>query len=233
MTGITVAIPVGPESHHQQWLYECLESLQKQTRFPNEILIVDDMANLLIPDILSENKWGLFRVWKAPWRLGVAAAMNFGVALASNNLVFMLCADDTLHPECLARCLDAYEKISEEDRDQTYFFVGVKYLDGRKEDEQFVPCGAAMVSKSLWRQNGGFPPESASGAPDAALISTMMVHGDAGKIVGVGEGMCLYNYRPHANSDSANRHGWQGVILQTRDIVTRDWKPPKWGRYEL
>lgn len=229
MPGITVAIPVGPEFHHQQWLYECLESVLGQTYLPDEILIIDDMAGL--NGMGGRANSPIMSTWKSPWKLGVASAMNFGVSLAKNNLVFMLCADDTLHPECIARCLDAYEKVSEEDRDQTYFFVGVKYLDGREEDEQFVPCGAAMVSKSLWRQCGGFPPESASGAPDAALISTMMVHEEAGKIVGVGKGISLYNYRPHENSDSAGRQPWQGVILKTRDLVTQQWKAPAWGRY--
>lgn len=230
---ITVAIPVGPEPHHQTWLNECLDSVWNQTSLDVyqqvEILLIDDMADL-------DSDWAFryaAKVWRSPWRLGVAAAMNFGIALASHNLVFMLGADDTLHPECLARCLDAYDKVPEEDRDQTYFFVGVKYLDGREEDEQFIPCGAAMVSKALWRQSGGFPLESSSGAPDAALISTMMVHEKAGRIVGVGEGMTLYNYRPHPNSDSAGRQAWQGVILATRDLVTKTWKPPEWGRYEL
>lgn len=239
---ITVAIPVGPETHHQEWLEECLHSVVNQT-LPSEdieILLIDDMADIHrgsvrfidgMAEVDHVNGVPDLRVWKSPWRLGVAAAMNFGVALASHKLVFMLCADDMLHPECLARCLDAYGKVSEEHRDMTYFFVGVKYLDGREEDEQFVACGAAMVTKDLWRRNGGFPPESASGAPDAALISTMMVHEDAGRIVGVGEGMCLYNYRPHANSDSAGRQSWQSVILATRDLVTRNWKPPTWGRY--
>lgn len=224
---ITVSIPVGPEPYHQEWLEECIESVINQTLSPREIeiLLIDDMANIN-GDLAF--RYAL-RVWRSPWRLGVAAAMNFGVALAAAPLVFMLCADDTLHPECLARCLDAYEKVP--DRDYTYFFVGVKYLDGREEDEQFVPCGAAMVSKSLWKQSGGFPPEAASGAPDAALLSTMMVHEEAGRIVGVGEGMCLYNYRPHENSDSANRYGWQDVILQTRDLVTKNWRAPTWGRF--
>ncbi len=226
---VTVAIPVGPETHHQQWLDESIASVIKQTyRHVDEILLIDDMADLPQPDLLSD----AVRVWRSPWRLGVASAMNFGVALAKNELVFMLCSDDTLHPECIARCVDAYKKIPEEDQERSYFFVGVKYLDDREENEQFVPCGAAMVTKSLWKLNGGFQPESSSGAPDAALISTMMVHREAGQYVGVGQGISLYNYRPHPNSDTAGRYEWQGVILSTRDLLTKDWRRPTWGRFE-
>ena len=226
---ITVAIPVGPEAHHQEWFRECLESVRLQTYAADEILIISDMAKL-DSDLMEEFD---VTVWKSPWRLGIAAAMNFGVALAKNELVFMLCADDTLNSQCLAFCARTYGKMPEETRGNAYYFVGVKYLDGREEDEQFIPCGAAMVTKSLWKQCGGFPPESSSGAPDAALISIMMVHQAAGECIGVGRGRSLYNYRPHANSDSAKRQPWQGVILNTRDIVTRNWKPPEWGRYEV
>jgi len=243
MTGITVAIPVGPFSTDQQWLEECLASVQEQTCEADEILLIDDMAGLKLgPSAFSLEdgsylvddmriKFGGCRIWKSPWRLGVAHAFNFGVALAENELVFMLGADDTLHPECLERCAAAYEKDEPSTRDLTYYFVGVQYLDGRVDDKQFVPCNAAMVTKSLWQRCGGFAVESASGAPDAALISVMMVHPEAGRFTGVGEGMCLYNYRPHTNTDTAKRGAWQGVILETRNVLTRDWKQPEWGRY--
>ena len=223
---VSVVIPVGPYPDDQRWLGECLESVRVQTHQADEVLLIDDMAGLV-----AEAPPPL-RIWRAPWRLGVAAAMNFGVALARNDLVFMLCADDTLHPECLERCLETYQEEPKGARDRSYYFVGVKYLDGRAVDEQYLPCGAAMVTKELWRTCGGFPPEAASGAPDAALISTMMVHSDAGRLVGVSEHdrACLYNYRSHGGSDSVRRASWQGVILETRDLVTRLWEPPTWGR---
>ena len=229
---ISVVIPVGPYQDDQRWLGECLESVRVQTHQADEVLLIDDMANLPSIDPLPAQTWPPTHIWRSPWRLGVAAAMNFGVALAENDLVFMLCADDTLHPECLERCLETYEEEPEGARDLSYYFVGVKYLDGREADEQYLPCGAAMVTKQLWRTCGGFPPETASGAPDAALISTMMVHSGAGRIVGVSEHdrACLYNYRSHGGSDSVRRASWQGVILETRDILTREWMPPKWGR---
>ena len=222
--GISVVIPVGPYPDDQRWLDECLESVRVQTRPPDEVLLIDDMAGL------PTEATPPLRIWRSPWRLGVAAAMNFGVALAENDLVFMLCADDSLHPECLERCLDAYLNQPEDARDRSYYFVGVKYLDGREKDEQFEPCGAAMVTKQLWRTCGGFPPETASGAPDAALISIMIVHSGAGQTVGVGRGLCLYNCNPHEACDSARRYYWQGVILETRDVLTRLWEPPAWGR---
>lgn len=234
MSTITVAIPIGPHESDGTWLEECLDSLAAQTRPPDEVLIIDDMHGTSCPcfqHVWAARDAGLpIRVHSPPWLLGVAHAMNFGVALAANELVFMLGADDMLAPECLADCVAAYEATPVPKRGKMYFFVGVKYLDGRKDDEQFLACGAAMVTKSLWRLCGGFATETASGAPDAALISTMLVHGVAGTIVGVSRGKSLYNYRPHADSDTAKRAPWQGVILKTRDLLTSQWQPPKWGR---
>lgn len=219
---ITVVIAVGPEKHHQRWLDECLESIQNQTQFPDEILLVDDMANLPQPDLFFSN----IRVWRAPWRLGIPAAYNCGVALAKNDLVFMLGADDKLLPTCLEECLASYESHKQEDG---YYGVGVSYSDGR--EDQYVPCHAAMVTKGLWRSTGGFPPESAVGAPDAAFLSILLGN-DLMKPVCVNGDKPLYWYRVHEQTDTAQRGGWQGPILEVRNLVTKHWKPPVWERYE-
>ena len=214
---ITVAIPLGPEPHYADFLDECLESVWSQTHKPDEVLIIDDMHGVVLeprPDL---------RVWRSPWRLGVAHAFNFGVALSKHELVFMLGADDRLLPDCLEKCIRTYEQFGKQDG---YYAVPVAYSDGR---EQNVPCNAAMVTKGFWTRTGGFPVEAASGAPDAALMSILLGNSDAGKIVMVGS-KPLYWYRVHGNTDTAGRQPWQGVILQTRDLVTRLWKQPMWGR---
>lgn len=172
------------------------------------------------------------RVWRSPWRLGVAHAFNFGVALAQGDGVFMLGSDDVMRPDCLAQCEAAWTRESTEGRDprECYFWVGVHYLDDRQDPDQFLPCGTAMVSRALWDRCGGFPTETAVGAPDAALISIMMVHEAAGRIVPVNTGRVLCDYRPHAETDTAGRGPWQGAILAARDILTRTWEPPNWSR---
>jgi glycosyltransferase involved in cell wall biosynthesis len=222
MSGITVVIPVGPAPHHQQWLHECLDSMRAQTRQPNEVLLIDDMADLSPELVRHDAGW---RVWRSPWRLDVPNAFNVGVGLARNDLVFMVGADDWLEPNCLELCITAWEKNKNRD---AYYYVGVRYTDGR--EDQTVPCNGAMVTKGLWRMTGGFPPESASGACDAALISILMKHHPR-LLIPVADGVPLYNYRVHTESDTGVRGGsWQGVILPTRDILTRTWVQPHWGR---
>ena len=220
---ITVAIPVGPEPHHRQYLDECLESVRQQTLAPAEVLIVDDMGGL--PAGLDRSNGYSVRTYRSPWRLGVAQAFNFGVALAENEAVFMLGADDRLLPRCLERCAAAYEA---RDGADLWYGVGVKYSDGRPD--QYAPCNAAMVTKALWRKTGGFPPEAGSGAPDAALISVLMVH-ESQAIACVDGDRPLYWYRVHEGSDTAQRGPWQGVILETRGLLSALWEQPRWGRF--
>lgn len=230
MGPVSIAIPVGPSSANHRWLHEALLSVKMQTFKPESVVIVDDMANVnerMVADILAPEIRIRF-VYPA-WRLGVAHAFNFGVACSPTNLVFMLGSDDVLEPDCLERCLVAYENA--ERPNLSYFWVGVHYM-GDEYPDQFLPCNAAMVSKDLWKHTGGLPTECASGASDAALISIILgAAGRAGDLVCVDNTKTLYNYRVHSESDTSEKSSWQGVILETRNILTRDWKSPHWARY--
>ncbi|KKM71392.1 hypothetical protein LCGC14_1431150, partial [marine sediment metagenome] len=163
MHPITVVVPVGPNPAYREYLKECLDSIRAQTVPAGEILVIDDQANLTQEDVGQD-----VTLWKTPWLAGVAHAFNFGVALAQHDLVFMLGSDDVLLPGCLADCIATWEAH----RDHLgYYYVDLVYQDGR---QQSLACNAAMVTKTLWRHNGGFPVESAVGAPDTVLISIML-----------------------------------------------------------
>lgn len=216
---------MGPSAANRRWLFECLQSVKNQTRLPDEVLLVDDSGDKAV-DLLFEPVRHMalpinIRVWKSPWGLGVAHAFNCGVGEARHSLVFMLGSDDTLEPTCLEACYDEFMRTKDE---LAYYFVGVKYMD--TGELQTVPCHAAMVTKRLWMHTGGLPKEAATGASDAALISILMAHGPAaGRLRPVRDAAPLYNYRRHAETDTAGKAAWQGVILQTRDLVTREWQP--------
>lgn len=214
--GVTVALPVGPFEANQRWLYDAIESVQKQTHHPFiELLLIDDGADLPLPDLFSD----AVRVWKCPWRVGVAHAFNFGVGLASYDLVFFMGSDDTLEPECIEKCVEAWEK---NERKDGYYHVPIRYMD--TGDEQGVPCNYAMITKGLWELTGGFPPETAVGAPDAAFISMLMKH-RPDLLCKVGGGKPLVNYRRHEESDTVKRAPWQAAILEVRKVLTES---PPW-----
>jgi glycosyltransferase involved in cell wall biosynthesis len=217
MTDITVLIPIGPNPANQRWIQQCVDSVYAQTHPVHDILLIDDMAGVK-PTFVQ---FGTYTLWKSPWYLGVAHAFNIGVALASTEWVFMLGSDDWLEPDCIQKCVDELAKM----RDPLgYYFTGVRYSDtGETQD---LACHAAMVSKALWRRTGGFPIQSASGAPDSALLSIMIGnYPHAGRFWKVADGVPLYNYRRHDETDTVSKGSWQGVILETRDLVTREWQP--------
>lgn len=204
---ITVVIPVGPHPSNIRWLRECLESLNNQTRFPAEVLIIDDGANI---EGLNN-----VRIWKAPWRLGVSHAFNFGVALASNDLVIMLGSDDWLYGSALETAYNTYSVYNDP---LGYYAYMVRYADGREQD---VPCNAAMVHKHLWRHTGGFPVEAAIGACDTWLISLLLLgDGKWGNLYHIGTEP-LYHYRNHAETDTAQRGEMYGVMIAARDVWLR------------
>lgn len=225
MQGVTVVIPVGPEPFHQRWLDECVESVKAQTYPVDEILLIDDMAAL-------GDKEGC-RIWKAPWRLGAAGAINCGVSLARNDLVYILCADDWLEPECIAACMEEYERRNDPlgyyhvtillvcEGDYTHHFAPLKDL----------PSGAALITKQLWRHTGGFPPDSST-SPDAMFISILYGKPGSGNLYHVRQGVPLCKVRMHPEQDSAKRGAWSNIIWSTLDLVTKEWEPPNWGRYE-
>lgn len=218
---VSIALPVGPFPGNTEWLGECLDSIKAQTHQPDEVFIVSDMGGL--SEGMDHRNPYPIRTWSAPWRLGVPSAFNFAVALADHDLVFLMGSDDTLEPECIELCLAEYEKNNRQD---AYYFVGVHYMEG---EDQNTPCGYALVTKGLWRATGGFPIESAVGAPDAAYISILIKHRPE-LLVPVADGRPLVNYRRHMGSDTGGRGPWQGAILETRRVLTDTWTPPEWAQ---
>lgn len=226
MTIVSVAIPVGPSRTACRYLSETLGSLTKQTRLPDQVVIVDDMHYLDIDFSPRRNQLQGF-IWHPPWRLGVPGAFNAGVAISSGDLCIMLGADDWLEPAAIEELVDAFEANGKRD---AYYYFTIRYSDtGEVQD---APCNFAAVTPGLWRKTGGFPPESAIGACDTMLISILLTHmPDA--LVPVARGTPLANYRSHQDTDSSTRPAaWQGPIFIARDILTAGWKPPEWGRYQ-
>lgn len=217
---ISVAIPVGPSPDACRFLDEAIASVKAQT-VPVNLLLLDDMHGL------DPKYWESAEIWRSPWRLGVAHAFNFGVALAPDDEVLLLGADDTLEPDAVAAYFECSSWDAPEVRDRTYYSLPVRYMD--TGEVQFEPCGAAVVSKQLWRLTGGFPTQSASGASDAAFLSSIW-NSHEFMIKSVAE-RPLYNYRRWEGTDTAGLGSWQGVILETRGLLTPLQKP-NWGRYQ-
>ncbi len=227
---ITVTIPVGPFAANKRWLDECVASVIEQDDPPTEILFIGDQASIdwhvFIPKIRELVRVKLYEppyrmqvnCWETPWLSGVAHAFNFGVALAVNEHVVMLGSDDLLEPWAIGDLKAAIAKYRDP---YGYYFYDVKYMDtGEVQD---LPCNGAAVTKALWAKNGGFPPESAVGAPDTMLISIMMGNGrDAGNLRHIDSNAPPYLYRRHDETDTATRPRIE--LTGIRDILTSTWR---------
>ena len=230
-----MTIPVGPNPTNKRWLDECIHSVLGQDCQADEILLIDDQAGLELTVQLDENLiqaaqtlWGdgerimnlpnKVRLWKTPWASGVAHAFNFGVALAHNDLVVMLGSDDLLQPWALSDLKKTYEKWNEP---LGYYWFDVEYMD--TAETQHLPCHGAAITKQLLKHTGGFPVESAIGQPDTMLISIMLAHPEAGRLISVDSETPPYRYRRHAESDTGTRPPFPFSVV--RDILTERWTP--------
>lgn len=225
---ITVAIPVGPHPENVKYLGECLLSLTQQTFQDFEVLIIDDMAGIglqrLLDEFSKQFRLGM-RLHLNPWLSGVAHSFNYGVALAENELVLMLGSDDFLHPHCLEALRDAYRK---DPHPLGYYWLDVFYTSSG--ETQGLPCNAAMVTKKLWQNTGGFPVQSAVGAPDHVFINMMQIHGgDAGKLIHVETSVPYYHYRDHEETFTKREGATYGPIVPyVRDTFATKWERPSW-----
>ena len=228
---ITVTIPVGPELHHRRWLDECLDSIAGQTVPPDEVLLIDDMAGLPI-----YRKRG-YRVWRSPWLLGTAHAFNFGVALATHELVIMLGSDDRLEPPAVESCLAQYEASG--NRDAYYYMpfeYGFRASEGDQDEDRLATreiTNMAMVTKGLWRATGGFPLVGAIGPCDYIICVALKKAGAPIIPIKPLHGASLCWYRVHQQNDTRLRlETCGGVGDWGRGYCDATWKPPAWGRME-
>lgn len=232
---ISVTIPVGPRPSHRRWLFEALDSIAKQTEPPSEVIIIDDQAHItnrygwLCTEFISEAAQGLnaIRVETTPWLSGVAHAFNYGVAFAPTEHVIMMGSDDLLAPHAVRDCLDAIGKHGDE---YGYYWMDVEYMD--TGETQALPCHAAMVTKGLWNLMGGFPVESAIGAPDTILVSMMLGSDLLNKhLIRVESATPPYKYRRHPESETGVNGGrFQGAVSAVRDYYTANWDFAHWTK---
>ena len=234
---ITVTIPVGPEPQHRQWLDDCLGSIGAQTRLPDEVLLIDDMAGL--PAELGHTYPFPVRIWRSPWLLGTTSAFNFGVALAEYDLVLMLGSDDLLAPACVESCLAQYNASGQQDAYYylpfMYGFRGVEgYKDADKPSTEIT--NNAMVTKGLWKKTGGFPLVAAMGPCDYIMGAVLKKSGFPYILVASipTRRETLYWFRIHDKSQTRKRldecPGWPPDLV--RDLVEASWRTPQWGRFK-
>lgn len=172
----TVAVIV-PSYNYGAFLAEAVESVLRQTRLPDEILIVDDASedsSELIGRALAAAHAGIVRYHRNERNLGIVDNFNLAVSLTASDYVCFLGADNRFradYVERLAALLDAHPEAAIAYSDFALFGPRAKLVH-----EQFAPewRGATVLDTyHLVR----FPPFEDQGL--AGLERSNFIHGSS------------------------------------------------------
>lgn len=105
---ISVIIPI---YNSQQYIYDCIKSIQEQTYSNIEILMIDDGSEDNSKNICKEIGKTDHRICIfAQAHKGVSAARNAGIKAANGKYLFFMDSDDMIHPELLETLYVLLEK---------------------------------------------------------------------------------------------------------------------------
>lgn len=216
----TVAVVV-PAYNAARFLEHTLQSIQAQTREPDEIIVVDDGSidhTAAIVERLAATDRHLHLI-RQPNR-GVAYARNAGAARTSADYVAFCDADDWWDPEFLEKCLEVFQ-TGEPELGVVYAWTAHHFENGqpmgtasasRHEGyvarmialENFLGNGsAALLRRELFEKAGGFNPgfadARAQGCEDWEFFARL---GEITRFRVVPE--CLVHYRRSTQSMSSD-----------------------------
>lgn len=107
---ISVIVPC---YNHSKYLYDALSSIIKQTRVPDEIILIDDNSNDSTFNILKQfykDNQNILKIIlrKNKYNLGQSATINIGVSIAKSDLIMILNDDDYLMHDAIEHTLDIF-----------------------------------------------------------------------------------------------------------------------------
>lgn len=220
---ISVVVPFSDNPRYLELLPEAIESIFQQIDLPDEIVLVADgfKRPCAIKGLWTNEHVNLGVVITETYlvvRGGVPNAFNTGVEVARNQLVLMMGCDDLLKPTCVNSCWNTYVKHCKD----ALYYLDVEYDPGG--ETQSLPCGHALVTKRFWHWVGGYSINTAQGACDAALCSVLLKHHPE-LLIRVETDKPEFICRTSLDSYTGRSQIWQGVILETRRILTDTWTP--------
>ena len=106
MENVLISVCV-PTFNYGRFLANCIRSVQAQSHRNWELIITDDRSDDGSEAICRQFEQDDVRIHyhRNPRRFGVYGNLARAVGLAQGSFVKILCSDDWLHPDCLAKCL--------------------------------------------------------------------------------------------------------------------------------
>ena len=151
-----------------KYLYECLESVQKQTYTNWECIIVDDGSTDNTKQVSefftkAENRF----IYHYQTNQGVACARNAGIALTKGEFILPLDADDKIAPEYLSSVIQTYLEHPEAtivytdcicfDENKSWIWKLPDYSFRRLLDENLITA-TALFRRSDFEKSEGYDP---------------------------------------------------------------------------
>lgn len=96
---ISILIPVF--NTPSEWLYECFESIKKQTFTDFEVIIINDGSNDITSKYLDNINDNRFKVYHLEKNIGIAKALNFGIDKCKFEFIARMDGDDIMLPDRL------------------------------------------------------------------------------------------------------------------------------------
>lgn len=176
-------------SHPDQWMIECLESLERQTFRDFEVIWVGDFPRDSCPH-QGGYQWVYLRGGEDP---RIADRVNRGVSASTGEFVIIFNANDTLDPQYL----ELADQALTADPTADYWVPNGTGI-GEEIMHNSVMCGVFALRRSVWDQLGGMEqsPEGLTGAEDWHLWMKIWCAG----IKGITEMRSLYIWRRHEGS---------------------------------
>jgi len=110
MAKISVIIPCYQQ---ERFIRYCVESCQRQTVMPDEIIVVDDCSTDKSVDILTTIEG--IKLYCLRYNAGVSKARNTGIKESTGDFIVLLDADDMLLPKSIEYRLKVFKEHSEAD----------------------------------------------------------------------------------------------------------------------
>ena len=126
-----------PVYNVQNYIAQCIKSIQNQTFYDFEILVVDDCGTDCSMDIVK--KFALddarIKIIKHDRNLGLGAARNTGLENSTGEYILCVDSDDWLLPNCLQ---EVYKKFQELGLDSIWYKANIFWEEQKKMTDMFI-----------------------------------------------------------------------------------------------
>lgn len=110
---VSIIIPV---YNVAPYIYECIDSVFKQTYTNIEIIIVDDCGTdnsmNIIHNYLSANKFHQYKILHHQCNKGISAARNTGIQYATGDYIYLIDSDDYIYNDCIENFINIAKKYN-------------------------------------------------------------------------------------------------------------------------